>query len=243
MTSGSPGPTRHERLRRLVSGRAERRGRTGWSGLVCDVVSERLVVDGAAIAVHTDGIAVQELVAVAGEWARHLEEMQYTVGDGPAIEATETGSPVLITDLAGTDGRWPGFAQVADEAGLGAAFVFPLRAGPAPIGTLDLFRRGPRPLSPDELAEAAALADIATEAVLADVGTAGAVPAPWLWADVPGHYDQVNIASGLLAGELRISVEEARVRLRADAFLHGVPVNDVARSVVRLEVPASTFAD
>lgn len=243
MTGGSHGPARRARLRRLVSGRAARRGRTGWSGLVCDVVSERVAVDGAAIAVHTDGAAVQELVAVTGDWARHVEEMQYTVGDGPAIEAAQTASPVLTTNLAGIDGRWPGFAQVAEEAGVGAAFAFPLRTGPSSIGTLDLFRREHRPLSPDEFAEAVALADIATEAVLTDVGTGDAVPAPWLRADVPGHYDQVNIASGLLAGELRITVDEARVRLRARAFLRGIPVNDIACSVLDQELPASTFAD
>lgn len=233
---------RHDRLWRLVARRVGDRSFSGWTGVVCELVLEQVGVDGVAVAVRSSG-RTQELVAVAGEWARRLEELQYTVGEGPSVEAYATGGPVLVSDLAAEEERWPGYADVASAAGVGAVFAFPLQEGAIRLGTLSLYRRRVGVLSADELADAAAFADLGTTALLTDAGNGSVEMAPWAREDAPGHYDDVNVASGMLAAELRVSIEDAFMRLRAHAFSHGQSLLDVAGAVLRRQLGAEVFRD
>jgi GAF domain/ANTAR domain len=233
---------RHDRLWRLVFERAGQRSFSGWVGVVCEVAVEQLTVDAAAIAVRSTGRS-QELVGFTDAWAQHIEELQYTVGDGPAVEAFDTGGPVLVSDLAGAGHRWPGFAEATDLAGAGAVFAFPLQGGAIRLGTMALYRRRPGSLSRDEVAEAAVLADLATTALLADTSDAATELAPWAREGARGHYEDVNVATGMLAAELRISIEDAFLRLRAHAFSNGQPLLDVARAVLGRELHADAFRD
>jgi hypothetical protein len=230
---------RHDRLWRLVSERAGQRSFSGWVGVVCEVAVEQLTVDGAATAIRT-ARRNQELVGFTDAWVQRLEELQYTVGDGPAVEAYDSGGPVLVSDLAATGHRWPGFAEVAD---VGAAFAFPLQAGAIRLGTMVLYRRRAGRLPQDEVAEAAVLADLAIWALLADASDGATEVAPWAREGSPGHYDDVNVATGMLAAELRISVQDAFLRLRAHAFSHDQPLLDVARRVLGRELRADAFRD
>jgi hypothetical protein len=236
---------RRERLWRLVALRAERRSFSGWAGVVCQVVVNEVDVDGAAIALRS-GERVEELVAATSEWARDLEELQYTVGEGPGVDAFDSGGPVLVSDLTAARDRWPGLSDVA-AASVGALFAFPLHEGAIRLGTLTLYRRHPGPLTSDELADAAILADLATTALLMDTGHGGVDEAgdaaPWAREGAPGHYDDVNVATGMLAADLRISIEDAFLRLRAHAFSHNQPLLDVARAVLERRLGADAFAD
>ena len=224
---------RRERLSRLVSERAHEGA--GWAGVVCDVVVTEVGVDGAAITVRA-GPRTQDLAAASGPWAAGLEELQYTVGEGPGVEAFETGDPVLVGDLGEQRHRWPGLSDSAVPAGAAALFAFPLQAGALRLGTLALYRRRAGELAEGDLADALVLAELATTALLVD--SAGAVAAG---TEAAGFYDDVHVATGMLATELRVSLEDALLRLRAHAFSHRVPVTEVARAVVarRLRFDAS----
>ena len=65
---------------------------------------------------------------VVGE---QLAELQLTLGEGPSLDASASGGPVLASDLgaAETAARWPVFAPAARQAGPAAIFAFPLRIG------------------------------------------------------------------------------------------------------------------
>ncbi|ANZ43170.1 hypothetical protein BBK82_31475 [Lentzea guizhouensis] len=223
-----------------MTARGAERGFTGWAGVVCEVAVQVVGVDGGAISLRSAGPA-QELAAASGPWAGGLEELQYSAGDGPGVEAFATASPVFVTDLDQADQRWPGFMSTAIGAGVGAVFAFPLQAGTARLGTLDLYRRRPGALPSDRLADAAVLADLATTALLTDASPEGG--APWAQVDTPGHYDDVNVAAGMLAAQLRISVDDALVRLRAHAFSSGEPLLEVARSVLHRQLHLDQFSN
>lgn len=230
---------RHQRLWRLVTGRARDGERPGWVRLVCDVAVDLVGVDGAAVSLRTHERA-QELAAATDAWTRRLEELQYTVGEGPGVEAFATAGPVLVADLSGAQARWPGFVDSATGDGLAAVFAFPLQEGAIQLGTLDLYRRGPGGLSAKALADAVVLADLATTALL----THGSPETTALTReDAPGHYDDVNVATGLLAAELRIGLDDAFLRLRAHAFSNGRSLLDVARAVVARQLRTDVFQD
>lgn len=230
---------RHQRLWRLITDRAHGSERPEWVGLVCEVAVDQVDVDGAAISLRTPERA-QELAAASGSWARGLEELQYTVGEGPGVDAFTTAGPVLVDDLSDAGTRWPGFVDSATADGLAAVFALPLREGAVRLGTLDLYRRQPGALSTEALADAIVLADLATTALLT-----GTTPdaAAWAREDAPGHYDDVNVATGMLATELRIGLDDAFLRLRAHAFSTGHPLLDVARAVLTRQLRADSFQD
>ncbi|MET0132645.1 MAG: ANTAR domain-containing protein [Kibdelosporangium sp.] len=235
---------RHPRLWRLVTARVgQHRRPSGWAGVVCDVVVQEVGVDAAAITVHA-AARTQELVAASDEWAQRLEELQFTVGEGPGQEAFTSGGPVLMADLDVAAGRWPGFSAAAAGTGLAAMFSFPIQSGPVRLGTLNLYRHLRGVLAPPELADAAALADLATTALLTDSRPVPhEAPAAWARADAPGHYDDVNVATGMLAAQLHVSVEDAFLRLRAHAFSHDIPVFEVARAVLQRRLRLDSIPD
>ncbi|MFD8493784.1 GAF and ANTAR domain-containing protein [Amycolatopsis sp. NPDC059657] len=197
---------------------------------VCVLCLEELSVSGATVSVRGDAGApeLQALVHSAGQAAVLLDELRLTVGEGPSVDAVESGGPVLAADLAGGGGRWPGFTPGALAAGIRAVFSFPLQVGAVRVGVLDLHRTMPGALSRDQLVDALLLAEIATEALLADLGGADPMNVGWL-SDI---HAVVHQASGIVAVQLGVSVREGLLRIRGYSFANEVPLNEVARDIV-----------
>lgn len=99
---------------------------------------------------------------------QELEDLQVVYGQGPCIEAVETGSPVLVDDLASY--RTPTWQTYADQAlarGVRAVFAFPIATSTAQLGALDLYRLLPGPLTAEQIQDATVLTHIAARAMLA----------------------------------------------------------------------------
>ncbi len=92
-------------------------------------------------------------LCASGDRATYLAELQATLGDGPLLSAAESGAPVLACDLAAVAdaGRWPVFAQQATAVGVRAVYALPLGGAAGCLGTLDLYRDTPGPLSGPQL--------------------------------------------------------------------------------------------
>ena len=162
-----------------------------------------------------------------------LEELHYTLGEGPALDAHDDGHAVLVPDLAGdVRARWPGFTGAALDVGARAVFGLPLRVGAARIGALILYRDRPGSLNLDEHADGLVIADIIAHAVLvlqANGPTHGLSTELEAGAD---YRDVVHQAAGMVAVQLNVSVARALIRLRAHAFANDQPLTDVATNVV-----------
>jgi hypothetical protein len=99
--------------------------------------------------------------------AAMIEELQYSLGEGPCVDAHSSGLAVSEPDLASLDGnRWPAFTPPAVEAGARAVFGFPVRIGAARLGALNLYGDRPGALSDDQYADAVVMADVAARALL-----------------------------------------------------------------------------
>src|SRR4051794_36216042 len=109
----------------------------------------------------------QEPVWASDAVARELDELQFSLGEGPCVEAFTARRPVLVADLAElTDHRWPMFATAARRTTVRALFVLPLQQGAITVGVLDLYRDTPGMLASGELAGALRAADAALWALL-----------------------------------------------------------------------------
>jgi hypothetical protein len=199
---------------------------------LCRAAALRLGVDGASVTAMS-GPVTRELICASDEVSARLEELQFTMGEGPGADDFGLGSPMLIAELDSVAARWPGFAPAAVVAGARAMFSFPLQVGAIHVGALLLYRARPGPLAAEELADALVFADIALRLLLdASASITGAPGYPPLDA-LSEAQAEVHQATGMISVQLGVSLEEALVRLRAHAFASNVALGTVAGEVVR----------
>ncbi|MGW7439745.1 GAF and ANTAR domain-containing protein [Streptomyces sp. NPDC054849] len=193
-------------------------------------------VSGATVSLHGD-LDVRTLWWSSDDVARRLADAQYTLGDGPCRTVMEQAAPVFVDNLMQQPDadRWPLFAQQALDLGVHAVFCLPLGAEPVPIGTLDLYRDSPGPLSNRDQAFAFPAADAITSALLAlqahDPGTGTDLDGGWLDA-AETDYEEVHQATGMIMVHLGVDPPDALARLRAHAFSHGQSVTEAAFDVI-----------
>ncbi len=199
-------------------------------GPLCQVAADLAGVTGAGVMILAGGVP-QASLCTTGSVSELIEELQYTLGEGPCIDAHQTGTPIAEPDLvAPMSPRWPAFTPTVIAAGARAIFGFPIRIGAARIGALDLYRDRPGPLSDDHHANALVMADVIARTVLTLQAGAevGLIPAE-LGTDI---HPVVHQAGGMVSVQLDISVADALVRFRAHAFATDRPLTEVATEVV-----------
>ena len=189
-------------------------------------------VDGAAISVLS-GPATGLTVSSSDDVSTRLDELQFDLGEGPCWTSLAHRVPVLMDARAGGQ-EWPMFreALVSDAVagGVAAMFAFPLAIGALDIGAIDLYSGDPRPLSPELMAEASSLADVAAWQVLRSILDD---PAQGYDAESIGYSRrEVHQATGMIIVQLGVTPEDAELLLRAHAFAGGRTVREVAKDVV-----------
>jgi hypothetical protein len=165
--------------------------------------------------------------------SRAVEELQFTLGEGPCIDSYRTGQPVLEPHLADPSvKRWPQFSGRAVNAGIQAIFAFPLHVGAIRIGAVDLYSIYPGDLDPEQFKDGLIMADVIAHAVLEI--QAGAAP-----GSLASELDQgiavrmiVHQAAGMVSAQLDVPIIEGMKRLRTYAATVERPMDAVARQVV-----------
>jgi hypothetical protein len=216
-------------------------GRDGWLGRaeqtfgevgnhlehLCLRCAQDAGVDGAGLAVFA-GDGTPETVYATDDLSARIEDLQFTMGEGPCVDAARSGAPVLMPSLADLKHPpWPGFVRELAAAGVAALFAFPVQIGGLSLGTLDLYRRTAGQLSHEQLAQALRAVDGAAGLLLAVTadGLDGALPATT-------YRMIVHQAAGMAMIQLDTTLEQAMLRLRATAFAEDLPINDLATDLV-----------
>jgi GAF domain-containing protein/ANTAR domain-containing protein len=213
-------------------------------GRICEACVAVLPVSRAAVTMMASPNR-QEPIYASDDVAAHLDELQFTLGEGPCVEAFTEGRPVLVPDLTDvTDSRWPMFVAAARRTSIRALYVLPLQVGAIGIGVLDLYRDEPGMLLPAELAGALRAADAILWTLLgmrsgdppdeaAPVMQPGRSADPHGWSTgSPLNHTAVYQATGMIMAQLDVPAETALSRLRAHAFVHDRSIDDIARDVV-----------
>jgi hypothetical protein len=219
---------RHFRiLQRFVHGRNPLE-----SARLCEVAADVVGVTGAGVMLMS-GDASAGRACSSDVVATAIEDLQFSLGEGPCLDAYFQDRPVLEPDLAAPKRtRWPAFSPAAVEAGAGAVFGFPLQIGAVRLGALNLYRTAAGPLTADQHADALVTADVVARALIALQADA---PADSVAPDIEAGGDLqlvVHQASGMVSAQLDVDVAEALIRLRAFSFAKDLPLLDVARRVV-----------
>jgi hypothetical protein len=184
----------------------------------------------------------QEPLWASDDVARKLDDLQFSLGEGPCVEAFVDRRPVLVADLTEhTPTRWPVFAAAALRTPVRGLFVLPVQAGAITLGVLDLYRDTPGMLEPAELTGALRAADAAMWTLL------GLLDGVTGYGEVDGAYRsegndrqpgselhrlEVYQATGMIVEQMQVSPKVALSALRAHAFAQSQTILEVARDVV-----------
>jgi transcriptional regulator with GAF, ATPase, and Fis domain len=198
---------------------------------LCLYCQELLGVSGVGIALMTGG-SVAPLCA-SDERMSKLEDLQFTLGEGPSKEAFKSGRPVLEEHVDSVFGsRWPALEGLASADGIHGIFAFPVQVGAARIGVLTLYQQSPGALSREQHTDALITADVLSHVILSLQATA---PDGDLARELhaAGNFRaEVHQASGMLSEQASISVVDALVRLRGHAYATNRPIAELASSVI-----------
>lgn len=163
-----------------------------------------------------------------------LDEEQFALGDGPTFDAQTSPAPIILEDVHAhrASARWPIFARLAQKHQVHGVFAFPLRVGDAYLGVLTVYRARAGEPTAVEYTDGLILSSLATAELIRHQADVGAEPGAGIFE--PGLYDQaaLQIAAGMVAESLNISIVAALVRIRARAFADELPVNRIAQQIV-----------
>ena len=233
MSGGSGAMSSSQRLRADLDAAMS----TGAHGLsiadrLCHACVDVLEVDGAAISVIDSG-ASRGTYGSSGALSRRLDELQFTFGEGPCLDAVASGRPVLAGDLGHRlEQRWPAFAGAVLETGVRAVFALPISVAASSVGALDLFRHTVGPLDAQTMTGgllAAELAALPLLDLMAGDTDWHAVGSGAAWPEL-ASLERVEVyqATGMIMGQLDVSPAEALARLRAHAFAKQLTASEVA---------------
>lgn len=204
---------------------------------IADVVSaigaKALGMDGLAVSLVT-GDDRTEPMWCSDPTTRHIEDLQFTLGEGPGPDAARTGVMAWAPDLARLPfARWPALAMEAPDLDARALFCFPMGIGAISVGVLTAVRRTPGPMTAQQIDDATILAAALTARCLGG-GSSGGPPGIPLPVDssLALRHAVVHQATGMLSVQLALPLPQALIRLRAHAYSSGRALTDVAQDVV-----------
>lgn len=161
-----------------------------------------------------------------------LDTLQYTLGDGPTLEAVQQGYTVSEPDLAATDqARWPLFLPAAMQSPARAVIAAPLQADDGTFGALTGYRATPGAMTASQSHDFHRVRDgllplLMQSAPISATSDSGG-------GDGLRRYRaEVQQAAGFLAAALAIPPDQALARLRAHAFRHDRSLTDLAHDAL-----------
>lgn len=185
---------------------------------------------GSGVSLDVDG-RLSFVSAVAGPVAQ-LERLQETLQRGPCVDSCYSGLPVAVGDVREAEDRWGDYTQVALDLGIHAVAGIPMTLKGKGIGALNLYAAEVRDWSPEDVAAAQALADMATAYLANASRLQHQVDLSDQLARALSSRVVVEQAKGVLAEAAGIGVDEAFQRIRAWARNHNTPLHTVATQVV-----------
>lgn len=198
---------------------------------MCGACVDILEVSGAGVTIMS-GINSGPVCA-SDERMGRLEDLQFSLGEGPCRDAYNNGRPVIEPDLERpVPGRWPHYTGPALKIGARGVFAFPLNIGTTRVGVLTLYQDTPGPLTTGQTADSLVVADVIAR-TMASIQSESETPLlNAALSDEHAHRAEVHQASGMTSVQMGIDAAEALVRMRAYAYATDQPVGSVAEQIV-----------
>jgi GAF domain-containing protein len=207
---------------------------------LCRAAVAVLPIDAAAVSAWL-GPEVAVPVGASDDEASTAEQLQFTLGEGPCMQASTTGIPLLAADLESPSGPawrdWPTYAaEVLRWTPFRAVFCFPLVVAGLTVGSLSLYRRRPgEALLDADLADIDHIVGRVTSALLeSEVLTSPVTDPEYGWLDAPParRRHQVWVAQGITMQETGLNARQALSSLRGNAYAVDRSIDEIGEDIV-----------
>ena len=170
-------------------------------------------------------------VTAAGDFVRRIDEIQYTLDEGPCLESYATQRMVLVDDLE-TDQRWPRFTPAALGHGLRAVVAAPLSVRGARLGALNIYALQADVFDEAAVHTAALFAEQASIVLAnADAFTAAQAAAVKLGEALTSRA-VIDMAKGIVTSREQCGPDEAFNRLRQMSQTQHRKLREIAQELV-----------
>lgn len=198
---------------------------------LCRAARRDLAASGVGVSIISEAGGLLTAAASSPDSAQ-VEELQFTMGEGPCLAAFASRRPLLIPNLGeAATTTWPGYGPAAHNHGVRAVFAFPLQIGAVRLGALDVYRDEPGELSTWALSRARTYADVAMQTVLDAQETVGE-SGDSLWSDGDDAHFEVYQAQGMVMIQLGVGAAEALSRMRAYAYANNSRLGQVTEDII-----------
>lgn len=201
--------------------------------LASDRACEVLACDGAIVLLSVDGRSLAAAGASSGlDGIERMLDLDAT----PCHVAMHTGT---VTQFSTDDdtAEFEAFAAMASTYGILGVLSLPLRHKETLIGTLCLIRSSPMQFLPDTIDDAQTLADVIAATIIREQVHQKALAVTAQLQHALEARVIVEQAKGMVAAELKMSIDDALDRIRQYARSQHLRLTAVAEDIVRRELP------
>lgn len=178
-------------------------------------------------------------IAGSSDTAMRLDHIEQRLGEGPCIDALEAGHAVIVSDAA-LDLRWPEYCRTLTGEGYRSAMGIPLELGADADAVLDFFAAPAHQFTPESVAEARVLGDMAGKALrLAVRITTAEQLADDLRAAMEGR-TVIDLACGMIMAQNHCDQDQAMEILKKASSGRNQKLHAVAEKIVQRITKSST---
>jgi GAF domain-containing protein len=170
-------------------------------------------------------------VACSDPVAARIDELQYTLEEGPCLQAMRDGQAVRIDDTA-EKARWPEFEAQAASQGIRSCLALPLIAEGGPTGALNLYAPSASAFGPAEAQRAAEFAHNASGALALAVRLASHAALIEQLRSSLASRTIIDQALGIIMARERCTQDRAFSILRSASQNSNVKLRDIATAIV-----------
>ena len=160
-----------------------------------------------------------------------LDRIEQSLGDGPCVDALDTGVPVLLGDVD-SDPRWPEYRKALSAAGIASALGVPMPLQDDAGAVLDFFAPVSGLFSERAVAEAVRFAGMAGMALRLAIRIASADQRAENLKAAMDTRTAIDVACGILMAQNKCSKDEAFELLRRASNTRNQKLHDLAQSLV-----------
>jgi GAF domain-containing protein len=170
-------------------------------------------------------------VAASDQLASQVDEIQYSVDQGPCLDAMRRGRVNYLPDL-GAEDRWPGFSTAALGYGVRSCLSTPLTLLDATVGALNLYATTVDAFDDAARAQAAAFAGYASGAIGLALRLARQTEVSADLQTALSTRAVIDQALGIIMSQQRCTAEEAFAVLRRASQQRNVKIQAIAAGIV-----------
>lgn len=212
---------------------------------VVDLAANRILPGASCgLTIRRDGRAMT--AASSDELASRVDEAQYGVGQGPCLEAMDTATVILVSDLA-TEERWGDYRLHALAQGVRASLSLPIVTQNGSAGALNLYATAPGAFTMQDVERGSHFADQAAGALALAVRLAEQTSLTAHLQTAMTSRSVIDHAIGIIMAQNRCQADVAFDLLRKASQSRNVKLRQVATDIVTAvggapPVPGPTIA-